>query len=306
MLKLKTKHVLTGAEFSVTELSELIECASQLKKERDQANASHLLQNKHLAILFEKPSLRTRFSFVVAMKELGGDFVESVSSTRKDETPEDQMRVLQGYCHAVMIRTHEDITLNRMKEVATIPIINGLSDHYHPCQILADLLTLKEKFSTLNDLHLCYIGDGNNILHSLLLMAPPLGIHLHYCCPPGHGPNAMILTQAKRYAWSWLIQDYKYPKEAVRGCHAVYTDVWNSMGFPEKDQSIFNGFQVNEELMTHADDNAVFMHCMPMERGKEVSDTLPDSKRSVIFQQSENRLHVQKALLIGLLGEEKL
>jgi ornithine carbamoyltransferase len=258
-------------------------------------------------MLFDKPSLRTRFSFTVAMHELGGTIIESLSDTRKKEEPEDLTKVLSGYCNGIMIRTHSDENLHRMEKVSSIPIINALSDDHHPCQILADLLTLQEKFGNLEDLKVTYVGDGNNILHSLLLMAPIMGIHLHYCCPVSRGPKTEILSSAlaKANLSSGSITAHTLPPTAVIDAHAVYTDVWTSMGF-EKDASeeLFAGFQVNEELMALASPKAIFMHCMPMVRGKEVSKTLPDSPQSVIFQQSENRLHVQKAILITLLGEQ--
>ena len=207
------------------------------------------------------------------------------------------MRVLNGYCDFVMIRTHEDKNLTEMASIATIPIINGLSALYHPCQILADLLTLQECFSDLEGLTLAYIGDGNNILHSLLQLAPQLGVTIHYCCPAANQPNAQILANSL----APFVHCFSSPEAAVANAHAVYTDVWTSMGFENQaadDQ--FLGFQVNEELMAKARPEAIFMHCMPMERGKEVSVTLPDNPASMIFKQSENRLAVQKALLLFL------
>lgn len=297
-LNISAKHLLTGAELNQTEILKLLACAVSLKHNKMQSIDA--LKHKHLALIFEKPSFRTRFSFTLAMRELGGDVIESVSSTRKHEEPEDQIRVLEGYCQAVMVRTFEDEILQRMQAIAKIPIINGLSDQYHPCQILADLMTLKERFSRFESLTICYIGDGNNILHSLLLMATQLGIAINFACPKDFGPNAVILKQAKQYLGK--ITSFKTPAEAIRGADAVYTDVWSSMGVRREDESAFEGFQVNEALMKQAAKEAVFMHCMPMIRGKEVSQTLPDQPYSVIFQQSENRLHVQKALLLALLS----
>jgi ornithine carbamoyltransferase len=192
-----------------------------------------------------------------------------------------------------------------MSQVSHIPIINGLSDLHHPCQILADLLTLQELFGSLQGLTLSYIGDGNNILHSLLLLAPALGVTIHYCCPETRGPDAGILATslAKVKTGTGQIRSFSEPKQAVKGAHAIYTDVWTSMGFEDKTaEHLFAGFQVNEALLAQADPQAVFMHCLPMERGKEVSETLPEHPQSVIFRQSENRLHVQKALLLHLLS----
>ncbi|MBS0620842.1 MAG: ornithine carbamoyltransferase [Verrucomicrobia bacterium] len=307
MLKLTHKHLLTGEELSAGEIKSLLSLASELKEKRKEGHATDILKGKHLALLFEKPSLRTRFSFTVAMHELGGNIVESLGETRKKEEPEDVARVVEGYCHAVMIRTHGDEILTRMGQVSKIPIINGLSDLHHPCQILADLLTLQEVFGTLEGLKLTYIGDGNNILHSLLLLAPLAGVHLHYCCPKACQPNANIVKQALKRAdqAKGSITTHSTPIVAAGGAHAIYTDVWASMGFENKTNgSLFVDFQVNEELMEQALPEAIFMHCLPMIRGKEVSQTLPDKPASVIFLQSENRLHIQKALLVALMTKE--
>jgi ornithine carbamoyltransferase len=307
MLKLKHKDLVTGEELTPVEIQSLLDLASDLKAGRKEGQRSKILEGKHLAMLFEKPSLRTRFSFMVAMHELGGSVVESLHHTRKEEEPEDLAKVLSGYCHAIMIRTHSDENLQRMAKGSSIPIINALSDDYHPCQILADLMTLQENFGLLRGIKVTYIGDGNNILHTLLLMTPIMGIDLHYCCPMGRNPKPEIVGRAlvKANLHRGSITAHTSPRTASMDAHAVYTDVWTSMGF-EKDtnEALFAGFQVNEELMGLARAEAIFMHCMPMVRGKEVSTTLPDSPQSVIFQQSENRLHVQKALLIALLGEQ--
>ena len=293
-------NFLTGLELSTQELTHLLEVATQLKKDR--LAYKDALKNKHLALLFDKPSFRTRSSFTVAMRELGGDVIESVQFNRKNEDPEDQIRVIQGYVHAVMIRTFEDEILEKMVPHATIPIINGLSDLHHPCQTLADLLAIKERFGDLEGRHICYVGDGNNILHSLMLIAPKAGVHVHYCCPPQYGPNAFVCQTASDL-FPDFIHSFDTPIEAVKNCDAIYTDVWSSMGFDQRDESAFEGYQVNDELLSFANDDAVAMHCMPMERGKEISQTLPDGAQSIIFDQAENRLHAQKALLYILLGD---
>lgn len=298
-MKITTHHLLTGNELTTAEINHLLNLANELKI--NSRLYSTTLTHKHLALLFDKPSLRTRFSFTVAMQALGGHVIESVSTSRKAEKPEDQIRVLQGYCDAVMVRTFEDQILERMKIYASIPIINGLSTLYHPCQTLADLMTLKSHFKNMSGLSICYLGDGNNVLHSLLLMAPKLGIQIHYACPTGHEPNETVLQLATQHN-AQAIKPFNHPMDAIRGCSAIYTDVWTSMGCEPKDETAFAGYQVNEALMNHAEKNAIFMHCMPMNRGKEVNDTLPDQPCSVIFEQSENRLHVQKALLLNLLN----
>jgi len=290
------KHLFTGEEFSDQELFQIMKLAHDLKKDRSLHR--NTLCGQHLALIFEKPSLRTRFSFTIAMRELGGEVVESQSQTSKFEEPEDTARVLSGYCKGIMLRTHDDKNLYRMSECSSIPIINGLSADHHPCQILADLMTMEEHFGNLDGLKLSYIGDANNILNSFLLLAPRFGVEIHYATPATRGPSLDILNRSKRN----LIFAHSKPENAVLGTHTVYTDVWTSMGFESQvDESVFDGFQVNEQLMKKADKNALFMHCMPMLRGKEVSTTLPDDKCSAIFKQSENRLHIQKAILIHLL-----
>ena len=294
------KNVLSGDEFSQKELHTLLTLAGTIKN--NPLLYTEKLQHKHIALIFDKPSLRTRASFIVAVNELGGKTIEFFGQMRKTETPQDLIRVLQGYCQAVVIRTFADRDLEEMCTVAKISIINALTDNYHPCQILADLLTLKEHYGECAGLKIAYLGDGNNILHSLLLMAPKLGIHINYCCPEGHTPASFVLEKLQANDLAHIVQRIEIPQEAVKNCHAVYTDVWTSMGFDKKDETLFAGYQVNEELMKYAEKDAVFMHCMPMNRGKEVSPTLPDHSCSVIFQQSSNRLYAQKALLVYLFS----
>lgn len=312
MSKLGAKHFLTGEELNRGELLSLLELADTLKQERDSktfaGESKKPLAGMHLAMIFEKPSLRTRMSFAVAIDELGGNYVESTASTSKKEEPEDVARVLAGYCKAIMLRTHEHINLERMAAKSPVPVINGLSDSHHPCQVLADLLTLKQVFKSFEGLQLAYVGDGNNVLHSLLLLAPFVGIHLRYACPTGFEPNGFIVKKAKSRMkeGGGSIAAFNDPVAAVKGANAIYTDVWTSMGFEkeqEEREQAFDGFQVNEELYSHAAPNAVVMHCLPMIRGKEISETMADHQNSVLFRESENRLHVQKALLLGLLSK---
>jgi carbamoyl-phosphate synthase large subunit len=297
-MEASNRHFLTGLEFSEQEWYTILNLAAKLKQNPQDFYNS--LANKNLAMIFEKPSLRTRLSFSRAMQSLGGTVVESVSNSRKAEEPRDLIRVLNGYSDFVMVRTHDDRVLEEMAAYATIPLINGLSALHHPCQVLADLLTLQEHFGNLATLNLAYIGDGNNVLHSLLLLAPQLGVNLGYCCPEQKQPNGEMLAKSLN-SFPQRIKRYPTPQEAAHNAHALYTDVWTSMGFEEqRNEEHFAGFQVNEALMAFAKPEAVFMHCMPMERGKEVSVTLPDRPASLIFSQSENRLHVQKALLLFL------
>jgi ornithine carbamoyltransferase len=306
MLRLETKHLLTGEELAPGEILGVLDFAEQLRQERKEGRLRTDLAGQSLALLFEKPSLRTRVSFTVAMQELGGQVVECLSTSRKQEEPEDVARVLAGYCHGIMVRTFEQKVLERMASKSPVPVINGLSDSHHPCQILADLLTLKQHYGSLQGVELAYVGDGNNILQSLLLLAPLVGVKLRYACPQGFEPNAFVVKKAKKRAkeGGGSIAGFSDPVQAVKGANAVYTDVWASMGFEtekEDRERHFQGFQLNEELYAHAAPGALVMHCMPMERGKEISEGMADHASAVLFRQSENRLHAQKAVLLGLM-----
>jgi ornithine carbamoyltransferase len=302
-----TKHFLTGTELGPVDMKGILSLAESLRTERSQGITRRDLAGKSLVLLFEKPSLRTHISFTIAMEELGGTVIDSFSFNRKKEEPEDVGRVLAGYCHAIMLRTHEHSVLERMAAKTRIPIINGLSDTHHPCQVLADLLTLRQTYRSVEGLKLAYVGDGNNILHSLLLLAPVLGIHVAYACPKGYQPNALVLRQARSMAkeTGGKITAALSPESAVKDAHAIYTDVWTSMGFEKEEnerEEAFRGYQVNETLYAHAAKDAVIMHCLPMVRGKEITDDMAEHPNSVLFRQSENRLHVQKALLLQLLA----
>ncbi|MEY8714078.1 ornithine carbamoyltransferase [Francisella philomiragia] len=297
MKNLSFNHLLSGAEITTKDFENIMQIAQDMKSNPQKYN--NALKDKIIALIFDKPSLRTRFSFSAAIIEMGGNLIESVSASRKNEQPKDFIRVIQNYCSAVVIRTFADSDVEEMVSYSKVPIINALTDLYHPCQTLADILTLKEVFGSLDSLKIAYIGDSNNILYSLLLLANTIGLEVHYACPEGHKPDQKILDQLQNLN---IVKDFNNPKEAVKGCDAVYTDVWCSMGFEPTEEDAFAGLQVNKELMSYANNNAIFMHCMPMERGKEVSKDLPDDKCSVIFQQSLNRKFIQKALLYMLLG----
>ena len=304
MLQFESKHFLTGEELSRQELMHLILGAEVLRERRGQ-RISLPLKGKTLALVFDKPSLRTRVSFTVGIQELGGSVLEILGSQRKTEEPEDTVRVLQGMVHGLMVRTFEHSSLQRMVTKATIPIINGLSDSHHPCQALADLLTLHQRFGSLQGLKLAYVGDGNNVLHSLLLLAPFLGVDVHYSCPSDCQPNGEIPRrgQARAAEGGAIIQAFQSPVDAVTDVHAVYTDVWTSMGFEHTgEERNFRDFQLNLELFSRALPEAIAMHCLPMVRGQEITAEMVDHPRSALFQQSENRLHAQKALLVGLFN----
>jgi ornithine carbamoyltransferase len=306
MAKLSKRNFLTGGELGRHDLEQLLDLAEALKAERAKKQRRTDLAGRNLVAIYEKPSLRTHLSFSLAMIELGGTVVDTFASNRKHEEPEDVIRVLEGYADAVAVRTFDQSLLERMAAKSTIPVINALSNTHHPCQVLADLQTLKQSFGKLDGVELAYVGDGNNMLHSLLLLCPYLGIKLRYACPKGYEPSAFIVKSAKARAkeGGGSITASSDPVQAVKGAQAVYTDVWASMGF-EKEQSArekaFEGFQLNSKLYAHAAQGALIMHCMPMQRGQEISDEMADSPCAVMYRQSENRLHAQKALLLTLL-----
>lgn len=303
----KTKHFLTGEELSRDELAKLLELAETVRIERKAGKTRNELAGKNVSLVFEKPSLRTRMSFTVALFEVGAHAIELVSSFRKKESPEDTAMVIAQYSHGIMVRTFEHENLDRMAKSCPVPIINGLSDSHHPCQVLADLQTLAQSFGKIAGLKLAYVGDGNNMLNSILLLMPYLGVHVTYACPKGFEPNAFIVKKAKARAkeGGGSITPISNPRAAVEGADAIYTDVWASMGQEDEElerEKIFKDYQVNEGLLAAAKPTTIIMHCMPMVRGKEITETMADHANSVIYRQAENRLHAQKALLLGLLS----
>ncbi|HZU45385.1 MAG TPA: ornithine carbamoyltransferase [Terriglobales bacterium] len=271
------------------------------------------LLGKQLAMFFEKPSLRTRLTFESGMASLGGTafFVDNTRD-RLDarEKLSDIAHNLERWVDCVVLRTFEHTTIQQMAEHAGIPVINALSDLEHPCQALADFLTLRQKFGDVSDVHLAFVGDGNNVAHSLMLTAALLGSVFTIATPPGYEPSGEVLTIAKATAAATgaCINITHDPIAAVSKADAVYTDVWASMGQETEAaqrRNVFAPYQVNDELMSFAADHALFMHCLPAHRGDEVTDSVIDSSRSVVFDQAENRLHVQKAILFLLLSDSR-
>jgi len=268
------------------------------------------LAGKHLALFFEKPSLRTRLTFEVGINSLGGaSFFFDQTGVRLDarEKLSDIAHNLERWVDGIVLRTFDHRTVTGMAEHASIPVVNGLSDVEHPCQALADYFTVKEKFGDLRKVHLAYTGDGNNVANSLLLTAACVGGKISIATPPGCEPSARVLGEARRIArhTGASIKVGSDPEAAVCGADAVYTDVWTSMGKEneaESRKSILAPYQVNAKLLAKAARHAIFMHCLPAHRGEEVVDAVMDSPQSVVFDQAENRLHVQKAILVMLLG----
>ncbi len=270
------------------------------------AKYAHALAGRYIALLFEKPSLRTRLTFELAIKQLGGDCVLSEGELGTREPVKDVARNLERWVQGIVARTHSQETIEELARWSQAPVINALSDMYHPCQALADVLTLKEHFGDLSGLKLAFVGDGNNVAHSLLLTAARLGMHIAVAAPVGYGPKSEIVAQAEGLAAlsGGNVEVTCDAQQAVAGAHAVYTDVWTSMGQEHEAQERlekFQPYQVNARLFAKARPDAIFMHCLPAKRGQETTDEVLESSRSVVFDQAENRLHVQKALLLMLL-----
>lgn len=269
-----------------------------------------MLAGKQLVLFFEKPSLRTRLTFESAMNSLGGIsfFVDQTSSRLGDREPlSDIAHNLERWVDGIVLRTFAHETVSKMAEYASIPVINALSDFEHPCQALADILTVREKFGELKGAKIAYVGDGNNVAHSLILAAAAVGAKISVGTPKGFEPNSGIVATAKKVAVKTgaKIHVVNDPVAAVAGADVVYTDVWASMGHESEAverKTTFAAYQVNEELVAHASKHALFMHCLPAHRGDEVAASVIDSTRSIVFDEAENRLHIQKAILVMLMG----
>lgn len=301
--KLPGRDLTRDLDLSARELSYLLDLALRVKQ--DPAPFAGALAGRYLSLLFEKPSLRTRLTFELAIKQLGGDAVLTTGPIGDREPLKDVARNLDRWTNGIVARTFSQTTIDELARWSRVPVINALSDRYHPCQALADMLTLKEHFGRLEGLKLAFVGDGNNVAHSLLLTGARLGVHVAVATPPGYEPAAAIVEEARRHAASGARITVTHDAEAaVRGADAVYTDVWTSMGQEaesERRRHDFRAYQVNEALFARAKPLAVFMHCLPSKRGEEVTDAVIESERSVVFDQAENRLHAQKALLLMLL-----
>jgi ornithine carbamoyltransferase len=294
-------HLLSDLDLSLDGLQHLLDLAGQIK--RTPARFSKTLSGRYLSLLFEKPSLRTRLTFELAIKQLGGDAVNYAGPIGEREPVKDVARNLERWTQGIVARVFAQSTIEELARWSHVPVINALSDRYHPCQILADVLTLRERFGHLDGLKLAFVGDGNNVANSLMLTAGRLGVHVAIATPPGYAPDAGIVAQAVEMGSSITVtQD---PAEALAGAGALYTDVWTSMGQEEEAgerQRAFAPYQVNAALFALAKSDAIFLHCLPAKRGEEVTDEIMESPRSAVFDQAENRLHVQKALLVMLLG----
>jgi ornithine carbamoyltransferase len=304
------RDLLTLLELSNQELLSILNLAESIKKKPQKYKKA--LKGQTLAMIFEKSSTRTRVSFEVGMVQLGGHALflnKQDIQLGKSETVADTARVLSRFVQAIMIRTFAQKTVEELAENASVPVINGLSDSHHPCQILADLLTIREKLGRIKSVNVVYVGDGNNVAHSLLIGAAKTGMNLKVVCPKGYKPDDGILKVALKEAKKTKsrLEVVYQAKGSIRGADVVYTDVWTSMGQEAEQQKrlkAFEGFQVNESLLSESPET-IFLHCLPAHRGEEVSAGVIDGKKSVVWDQAENRLHAQKALLVTLMGEQK-
>jgi ornithine carbamoyltransferase len=303
---LSGRDCLTLAEFSPEEIALILDEAAKIKTLQKSRIPYRPLRGRTLAMVFQKPSNRTRVSFEVGMYQLGGHALslspQEIQMGHR-ETPSDTGRVLARYIDAIMVRTFDHEELEELARAADVPVINGLSDSHHPCQALADLLTVREEFGRPEGAKIAYVGDGNNVAHSLALGCALTGAELTIAHPEGHAPDPDVIElAAKLGAAPHLTED---PHEAASGARVVYTDVWASMGQEseaKERKKRFAPYQVNEELMSSATPEAIFLHCLPAHRGEEVTAGVIDGPRSRVFDQAENRLHAQKALLYLLLG----
>lgn len=302
-MKLKTKDLLTLNELSKKELLEIIDSAIKLKKEVRKGICKPLLKNKVLAMIFQKPSTRTRVSFEAGMFQLGGhalDLSPDELQLKRGETIEDTAKTLSRYVDLIMARvySHEEVEL--LAKNSSVPVINGLSDSFHPCQILADLMTVKEKKRKLEGLRLAWIGDGNNVCNSMIYGCAKVSIDVSIAAPKGYEPNQNVVKESRRLIDLKLLND---PAAAVKNADIVVTDTFVSIHHQTtgRTNDFLPKFQVNMSLMKKAKPNAIFMHCLPAKRGQEVTSEVIDGPQSVVWDEAENRLHAQKALMVGLL-----
>ena len=303
-IKLASKNFLSSLDTSSEEFFSILDIAKNLKNK----DLNIELKDKVLGLIFDKSSTRTRVSFQVAMARLGGTTIDlnpTTSQIGRGEPIKDTARVLSRYCDVLAIRTFKQSDLEEYAKWSSKPVINALTDLEHPCQALADYLTIKEEFVDFKNVVLTFIGDGNNVANSLILYGALLGIEVRIACPKGYEPNALVINRAKKiYKNKNLLKITNDPITAVRGANVLYTDVWSSMGEEnqkeEKDKD-FKGYTIDSNLVGKANEDAIILHCLPAYRSKEITEEVIESKKSRIFEQAENRLHVQQALLSTLL-----
>jgi ornithine carbamoyltransferase len=303
--KFAKNHFLSSLDLAADEVIDILELANNFKNKKINID----LNNKVLGLIFDKSSTRTRVSFQVAMARLGGTTIDlnpTTSQIGRGEPIKDTARVLSRYCDAIAIRTFDHSDLEEYAKWSSIPVINALTDLEHPCQALADFLTIQDEFLDFKDVILTFVGDGNNVANSLILCGALLGVEVRIACPKGYEPNSLVVKKAYEiYKNKDLLQITNDPISAVQGANVLYTDVWSSMGEEnqkeEKDKN-FLGFTIDRNLVRNADKNAIILHCLPAYRSKEITDEVFESNKNRIFDQAENRMHVQQGLLAILLS----
>jgi ornithine carbamoyltransferase len=302
-MKLKTKNLLTLSELSQKEFSQLIDFSIKLKKELKKGGNKPLLKNKTLTMIFQKPSTRTRVSFEIGMYQLGGNAINLSSNDMqlsRGESIEDTAKTLSRYTDCIMARVYDHNLLEKLSEYSSVPVINGLSDSFHPCQILADFMTIKEKKRKLKGLKIAWIGDGNNVCNSMIHGCALSAVKMSIATPKGFEPNRNVVSEARKSTDIEMTTD---PLKAIKNADVVVTDTFTSIHNrdPKRTKKFIPKYQVNSKLMKAANNNAIFMHCLPAKRGSEVTSSVIDGLQSVVWDEAENRLHTQKALLASLI-----
>ena len=306
---MKGKNLVSINDLNREEVAQILETAEIIKLRHYSNEEQPLLKGKVLGMIFQKPSLRTRVSFEAGMIQLGGQAIylgpDDIKLGQREAT-KDIAQVLSRYVSGIMARTFSHEIIQELAKYSTVPVINGLSDLLHPCQVLGDLLTVKEKKGSLFNLKLVYIGDGNNVAHSLMFGAVKVGMNIVLAVPPGYEPKDEIVNIAKEDAKkiNCTIEIVHDPKEAVKGADVIYTDVWTSMGYEKESEirkEVFKPYQINQDLVNIAKDDVIILHCLPAHRGEEITDEVIDGPHSVVIDQAENRLHAQKGVLALLL-----
>lgn len=300
------QHLLKLMDLSTEEITDLLNLADQLKYEQKHGIAHHVLEGKSLGMIFAKASTRTRVSFEVGMYQLGGQPIYLSANDMqigRGEPVQDTARVLSRYLDGIMIRTFEQSQVEDLAKYGSIPVINALTDFAHPCQVLADLMTIREKKGSLEGLNVCYIGDGNNMANSIIVGCLKMGMNVHVACPDDYRPDASVMEFVKVY------DNFKItavPAEAAVDADVIFTDVWSSMGMEseiEKRKVAFQGYQINDEIMALAHPDCMVQHCLPAHRGEEITESVFEAHADEIFEEAENRLHAQKAVMVTLMKD---
>ena len=300
------QHLLKLMDLSTEEITDLLNLADQLKYEQKHGITHHVLEGKSLGMIFAKASTRTRVSFEVGMYQLGGQPIYLSANDMqigRGEPVQDTARVLSRYLDGIMIRTFEQSQVEDLAKYGSIPVINALTDFAHPCQVLADLMTIREKKGSLEGLNVCYIGDGNNMANSIIVGCLKMGMNVHVACPDDYRPDASVMEFVKAY------DNFKItavPAEAAVDADVIFTDVWSSRGMEseiEKRKVAFQGYQINDEIMALAHPDCMVQHCLPAHRGEEITESVFEAHADEIFEEAENRLHAQKAVMVTLMKD---